>query len=315
MKGLVIGAGRIAKEYVKVLNELKVNFEIIGRSDSGIELLKEEFPKISAFGGGLDYNLAKCEEKDFAIIATPIDHLLSNVIALIDQGVKRILVEKPLSFDPKEVDGIIQKAKKSGCEVFIAFNRRFYASTLRAKELIASDGGISSLHFKFTELVDRIKTEKYSEKTLNNWGVSNSSHVIDTVFFLGGLPKSHSFSIHSGKTVSWHPSGSIFTGHGEFESGAPFTYHADWGSPGRWAIEIMTAKRRMLLSPMEKLKQQLQGSFDEELVDLDYTKDELYKSGFYEQTKRLLNGDDSWMLNMENWQPELIKIRQMLNYD
>ena len=38
----------------------------------------------------------------------------------------------------------------------------------------------------------------------------------------------------------------LVAGAGVTENGALFSYHANWEAPGRWSVEIMTKKRRLM---------------------------------------------------------------------
>jgi len=147
---------------------------------------------------------------------------------------------------------------------------------------------------------------------MQKWGTANSSHVIDTAFHLGGKPSWIKCRQYAGPVV-WHSAGSIFTGMGETTRGVPFTYHANWGCPGKWNIELMTSERKILFSPMEKLQQQVQGSFDLELVDLDYYRDTNFKPGFYSQVKNFLE-DAQILLNIRELAHTIELCRRIFNY-
>ncbi|MCE5226791.1 MAG: hypothetical protein LLG05_13165, partial [Porphyromonadaceae bacterium] len=89
------------------------------------------------------------------------------------------------------------------------------------------------------------------EAVYQRWGVANSLHVIAMAHSLIGMPRS--MRAYQRGRLSWHPSGARFTGAGETDIGALFSYHADWISAGRWGIEIMTPKNAYRLMPLEKL--------------------------------------------------------------
>ena len=77
---------------------------------------------------------------------------------------------------------------------------------------------------------------------LNKWVISNSSHVLDTVFYLIGNPETLKCQINGQNKIKWHPSGSIFSGFGISSKNIPFSYQANWNSAGRWSIEVLTKK-------------------------------------------------------------------------
>jgi predicted dehydrogenase len=281
---VVVGAGKMAQAYTKVLLALKKPFTIVGRSEERISHFQKEFPTVDAVHGGIDNFLAKNKAPQIAIVAANITVMADIAISLIKAGTRRILLEKPGSLSESKLMELKRLADISGADVYIGFNRRSYASVLKAQEIIKEDGGVTSFHFEFTEMVHKIKRSKHGDEALSKWVISNSSHVIDTAFHLGGKPKSINSQI-SGNAVEWHPSGSIFTGSGLTKEETPFTYHANWGSAGRWNIEISTSERKLFLSPMEQLKVQKRGEMEVLDLNLDYQLDEGFKPGIYLQVK------------------------------
>lgn len=310
MRVLVVGAGLIAGEYVKVLQALGHNPLVVGRGEEKLSVLRNQYPGVEAAGGGLDQWLQQNEAPSHAIVATPVETLAECVRLLLNAGTGAILVEKPLTFSHAEAARLASLAKEKGAAVQVAYNRRSYASVTRAKELIAADGGVTSFHFNFTEALFRIDPARYHYDTLSHWGLANSSHVIDTAFYLCGFPESINCSAN-GQGISWHPSGTVFTGSG-MAGKSPFSYHADWGAPGRWNIEIMTPHRKLMFSPMERLKQQPENSFAVEEVDAGYQADTDFKPGFFRQTQRFLEGEDIFPL--PDLQAEIILLNKIFNY-
>lgn len=316
MEVAVVGAGSIARAYVKVLEKLGVDTIVIGRGQFNVDTMGQEFPSIKAVSGGLDKWLENNQAPKYAIVATPIDNLATNTMRLLENGCKYILAEKPLTYSENESREIAARAKKNEAKVFVAFNRRNYTSVLKGNEIIESDGGVKSFHFDFTEAIFRIDETKFSEESQKFWGIANSSHVIDTAFYLCGFPKSMESRVY-GNAVKWHPSGSIYTGLGETMEEVPFTYHANWGCPGKWNLEIMTEKRRLFYSPMERLHEQPLNSFKKEFVELDYSLDIEFKPGFYRQVQELLSAESREainLFNLEDLEGELAMHNQIFSY-
>ena len=91
----VIGTGQMSLDYVKVLKNLEVDFEIIGRG----AVSANKFFKTSGIRpiqGEIKNALKHLKHPDVAIIATSIDQLAKVSINLIDIGVKKILIEEDL---------------------------------------------------------------------------------------------------------------------------------------------------------------------------------------------------------------------------
>jgi len=70
--------------------------------------------------------------------------LAPAAIQLIKSGFKNILLEKPAGLNEQEIKELAQTASHYNATVLVAYNRRFYASVLKAKEIIEQDGGVTS---------------------------------------------------------------------------------------------------------------------------------------------------------------------------
>jgi predicted dehydrogenase len=282
----LIGVGPMAIEYAKVLKELNTKFIGIGRSKKGVEVFKEA-TGIDAKVGGLKLFLEtappipKC-----AIIAVSIENLSESCIMLLNYGVKKILLEKPGVGYSDEIIALEERANEAGANILLAYNRRFYTSVMEAKKRIEKDGGVTSFHFEFTEWSHQIRNLNKHKTELENWFLGNSTHVIDTAFYLCGKPKEIS-CYHSGGN-DWHSKSTIFAGAGITKT-ALFSYEANWEAPGRWNIDIMTKKHRYIFKPMERLQIQQIGSVVVSFIeDIDYSYDEKFKPGLFLQTQAFL---------------------------
>ncbi len=287
---LLVGSGFMAKEYLMVLRAMNKKVIVVGRGRENIQLLNREFPEFTFYSGGVEeYLKVHSDVPYFAINASSISQLAITTKQLILAGVKSILLEKPGDLFLKGLIEIEDLSLKSNTEVFIAYNRRFYSSVQKLKEEVFNDGGIQSVHFEFTEWVHTIDQNKFDLEVLNKWIVSNSAHVIDTVFFLIGKPKKMNNIVMGQGLIPWHMSGSVFIGMGVSNQNIPFSYHANWCSAGRWSIEISSSKRRFYLKPMEKLAQQILGTVGVEEIKLDETLDSKYKPGLFIQLHKFLS--------------------------
>lgn len=286
----IIGAGTIAQEYAKVLTALGYQFQMIGRGEEKARQVEEKLG-YKVIRGGLDNFIASTPETpEAAIVATNLGSLAPNSIALLNYGVKRILCEKPGFLYPEECENVAALAKEKNAEVYLAYNRRFFSSVLKAKEIIAEDGGVTSFNFEFTEWGHVIEKSNKPKNELDNWFYANSSHVVDLAFFLGGEPIQ--MKCYTSGEISWHKP-AIFAGSGVTEKGALFSYQANWTAPGRWGVEILTSKHRLYLRPMESLQILNLGSVAINLVEIEDHLDKEFKPGFYMETKAFLKGDTS----------------------
>ena len=190
------------------------------------------------------------------------ESLFEVSMLLLNNKAKRVLLEKPGAIKIDELIRLKAKAENRCKELLIAYNRRFYESIGSLIKEAKLDGGITNLHFEFTEWVHQIDRDIYAEEVLSNWIISNSSHVMDTVFYLIGLPDEMKNFVMGENLIEWHTGGSIFVGSGVSTRKIPFSYNCNWNSAGRWSIEATTRQRRFYLSPMEILRVQNKGEID-----------------------------------------------------
>ncbi|MDK9696775.1 MAG: Gfo/Idh/MocA family oxidoreductase [Siculibacillus sp.] len=289
----IVGAGRMAEAYGKVLEAGGVDFLVVGRGEETARGFTERTGH-PCRPGGLDAALAELAPPEAAIVATDVDSLADNGLALLAAGCRRILIEKPGGVTPAEIAALAEATSASGADVRLGYNRRFYASVLAAEAAIAEDGGAVSMNFEFTESVDVVAGLPYAPEVKENWLLANSTHVIDTAFHLAGRPK-RLFSAVEGQ-IAWHSRAARFAGTGLTENGVLFVYHADWDAPGRWGIEINTRRRRLILRPMEQLHVQKRGAFTVEPMAIDDDLDRRFKPGLHRQMAAFLDGEDAGRL-------------------
>lgn len=305
---LLVGAGPIAVEYAKVLQSLQIPFKVVGRGSKSAHSFVAK-TGIAVLTGTLEEHIAACGIPPAAIIAVSMDQLAYVTRQLMELGVRNILVEKPAGLNASEVRMLGQLAKTYQAKVFVAYNRRFYSSVLTAVEIIKADGGVRSFHFEFTEWSHVVEKLEHAPGVLENWFFANSSHVVDTAFFLGGHPAQISCYAQGG--LEWHKA-AIYCGAGVSTAGAPFSYHANWCAPGRWMIEVMTAKHRLLFKPLEKLQMQKIGSLATDIVEIDGAVDTTYKPGYFRQVEAFMRGKDEFLLPLDR-HVENLEFYEMMN--
>ena len=283
----LIGAGLMAQDYIKVLEALKTDFIVIGRGEEAAQKCKEATGCEVVMGGLKTFLDFKPEVCSHAIVSVGIEKLYETTKELLDYGVKNILVEKPAGLYRHEFEDMARLTEEKNANVFVAYNRRFYASVLKALEIIEKDGGVTSFNFEFTEWGHVIAPLKKAEGVKEKWFLGNSTHVVDLAFFLGGEPKE--LCSFTNGNLDWHPSASVFAGAGKSDKNALFSYQANWESAGRWSVEILTKENRLILRPMEKLQIQKRGTIVQDFIEeIDYSLDDDYKPGLFLQTKNFL---------------------------
>lgn len=306
---LLIGAGPMAVEYAKVLKSLKVYFLIVGR---GLENAKKftQLTGCQVISGGVEkYLQFNSSYPKKAIVAVSEENLGNATLALLEHGFKSILVEKPAGLDLSEIKKVKDLALSKKAEVFVGYNRRFYASVKKALEIINSDGGVLSIFFDFTEPDFKIAPLIKAPGVKENWFLQNSTHVVDLAFFLAGAPKK--ITAFTSGSLPWHPKGAIFSGTGITNKEALFSYHANWKGPGRWGVEIVTKKHKLFFRPLEKLKAQDLGSFEIHDVKINDDLDTKFKPGLYKQVQSFFGKKDG-LCTIEEQVENLKYYRQIL---
>ena len=293
----LIGAGQMAQDYANVLLHQDINLTVYGRSKSRCEEFRHA-TGVQAIPGGIE-SISVVNPPDYAIVAVNIELLYTTTLYLLSIGCRKILVEKPGSLYHHELLALQDNARQCNAEIYIGYNRRFYASTQRLRELISIDGGLTSLSFEFTEwshtLLDLVK----GPGVMSRWLLSNSSHVLDLAFYLIGLPSSNNWSSWSSGHLPWHPASSCFCGAGISVKNVPFSYKSDWSSAGRWGIEACTLKARYILSPMEHLKSIPLGSVTPNNLPLSDNLDKEFKPGLYLQIRDFLSDTTDNLCSLE----------------
>jgi len=296
----LVGAGSMALEYSKVLDALNITKTVIGRGETSAQTFTDK-TGWGVITGGIDAFLAsKPEKPDTVIVAVNVIDLAKTTTSILGYCQPKILLEKPGAITTAEVSSL--KSCPGSENIYIAYNRRFFASTQAVRKMLIEDGGATSCTFEFTEWghrIDEIKDQK-NPTELAHWLIANSSHPIDLAFNLSGYPKEMTSTVKG--ALPWHPSGSAFVGSGLTEKDVTFSYHANWAAPGRWWVEVMSSTRRFRMCPLETVQVQLKGSVAWDNVNIDLSQEKEFKPGLYRMVETFLEDTPS---------PELCTFKQL----
>jgi predicted dehydrogenase len=312
----LIGTGPMAREHVRSLYQThSERILVIGRNKKLAFDLQYSMGQ-AATSSGITSAISNLPLPDFAIVATSIDSLVPLTLQLIRAGVKRILVEKPGSVYLGDLEFLREEANRYESHIYIAYNRRFFRSVQAAKHYIQKDGGAQVVNFDFTERSEIIKKLTKPPGILDRWLLSNSTHVMDTAFFLAGRPKK--MECWSAGGLPWHPAASRYCGAGLTENGALFSYQANWAAPGSWALSVTTENHQLLMSPMERLvvkdKQGQEITIPSaEVVDL--SEPIKYKEGLREQNIAFLEGINDSLCSLAEHIDNCASYIKIANYE
>lgn len=312
---LVVGAGPMAIEYAKVLLDLGKQPVVVGRGKQSAQAFREQ-TGVEAAAGGLRAWLATLNgaaPPSKAIVAASEKWVGEVARDLISAGVNELLLEKPGGLDVADILAVQACAEEHAARVHVGYNRRFYSAVEAARRQIELDGGVTSFQFEFTEWAHVIGPLVKEEGVKEQWFLSNSTHVIDLAFHLGGRPTQ--WSAWSRGALPWHPTGAVFAGAGETDRGALFSYQANWEAPGRWGVEVLTRRHRLIFRPMEKLQIQKIGSVAVEPVDLQSDLDSRFKPGLHRQVQAFLGLSSAEHLPTIQQQVEMLPVYQRMRGD
>jgi predicted dehydrogenase len=288
---ILVGTGVTAVEHAKAIHGLGYPCTVVGRSGRNADAFAQfGFP---VHVGGLPsfFESTKIDvSNSAAVVCTTMESLAECAIQLLDAGVRDVLLEKPGCLYLHDLLDI-QRRATSGQNVYIAYNRRFYASVLEIERIVKADGGVTSFTFDFTERGDVLVTVPNTDK---HHFMGMSTHLVDLAYFLAGFPINGSFSCAARAVDKCLLHGTVmFAGQGVSPENAPFTFHANHASAGRWMLDVCTSQHRLRLCPLEKVQIQPPTSYVMSDHAFDNSIDVQYKPGFYKQTGAFLNGDDA----------------------
>lgn len=293
---LLVGAGPMAVQYAKVLQGMEKPFVVVGRSQQSADAFNTQVG-VQPLTGGVENFSPSVQPITHAIVAVSVEQLEYSSTYLLNKGVKHLLVEKPGAMTLEAIERIQVLAQSLGASIYIAYNRRFLSSVIKARELIEEDGGVTSFNFEITEWSDTIQKIPKAEGVKENWFFANTSHVTDLAFYLGGKPRQ--MATFTAGDLPWHSRAARFAGAGETTDGALFSYSGDWEAPGRWAVEILTRSRRFIFKPLEKLQVQRINTVAVEAVEVDSRLDVDYKPGLYLQVEHFLTLEKTGLCTLE----------------
>jgi len=269
----LIGAGNIAQEYLKVIKDLK-NIRcsaIFTRTPNKIKPFYKKY-QIDKICYSIEEFL-KQDKLDGIIIAINLESVFKILKKLKFKKIP-ILIEKPVGKNFSESLLIKKLISKNKNKLFVALNRRFYSSTIKAKKMITNKPGK-----RFIKITDQ-QNQKHSSQILNaNLMYANSIHLIDfiTIFARGKITKLK--KIKKYKKNKFHE---VITKI-YFSSKDEVLYYCNWNSPGAWSLNIIQNKQRCELKPLEDLTSETINKKNKIIRNkfLRNDKDTKYKPGFY----------------------------------
>ena len=182
-KVLVVGYGSIGKRHVTNLIKLGIKPHVLTKyADSNEAFFYTKLPS--------DLYV------DYAIIATPTDQHLSDVLNVYNTGCRKILVEKPIEINLSKCKLMMKFAEQKNLSVFCAYNLRFLKVIQTLKNLIKEiENKICIVQITCGQYLPEWRPtfdyrNSYSAKRDRGGGADlDISHEIDYMCWLFGYPE------------------------------------------------------------------------------------------------------------------------------
>ena len=185
IKILIIGAGKMAHEYVKVLRDIH-SVLIVGVVSKTL-VSAEKFAEKNEIKNFTSINnlstFVKELQPSHIIICVPPDKTL-QILKDLSENSYSVLVEKPIGLSFEESLEILDLSKKGNLKIYPALNRRFLPSTIIAKHIfqdLVPDDKANSRIVYVVDQQDTIEARKYGHPdiVLKNWHFANGIHMLD----------------------------------------------------------------------------------------------------------------------------------------
>jgi predicted dehydrogenase len=247
----IIGSGYMAREYCKVIQDHPkfLLTHIYSRSKSRSDFLSNDY--------GISTKVTSVEEMslnpDIDLIVIAVSE--SSIREVVTQAVGSrgvLLVEKPFGLDFEEAKELTDLTSTNKMKVFVALNRRFYASTTRLRSELELHRGPGYFILQDQHDVVAARQAGFDDLTLNNWMFANAIHTVDLINYLGR----GSVTLESVCTVSLGESSFVVRAGLAFTSGDYCDYISIWNSPGHWTLNAHKEDTRWVMRPLENIERQ-----------------------------------------------------------
>jgi predicted dehydrogenase len=251
MKVAIIGAGAMAQEHARAFADVPgtVIAGICSRTRAKAEKLA------AGFGGCVVYDspfeLAAKSHAQLVVVAVSA----ANMYAVGKQAFSSpwtVLLEKPPGLDLAEARDLEKTAAASKRKVYVALNRRHYASTRFVLDDLKPRGGNRHIRVLDQQSLEKARAGGHPPRVVEHWMYANSIHLIDYFRIFGrgtvtGVENEH----------RWDPKQpGVVSAKLTFSSGDTGSYEAVWAGPGPWAVSVVGAQRSWEIRPLESVAYQ-----------------------------------------------------------
>lgn len=277
-----IGAGNMAYEHIKAFHDSS-EVMLVGIHSRTIN---------KAVDLAARFNITHvCRAIEDLYYATKADVVVISVSVLETEEICKkaflfpwkVLVEKPVGHTFESASRIASEADRTGCDVFVALNRRHYSSTQTALKELENNHQNRIVDVFDQEDSNVALGSGHPRVVVENWMYANSIHLIDYFSLLcrGQVQKIEHI-------IRWNPSNpNAILAKLDFSSGDVGVYRAIWNAPGPWSVAVTTKTVRLEMRPLEVLSRQLHGSRKIESIETN-SWDLCFKPGLRMQVEEVI---------------------------
>lgn len=296
---LIIGAGNIAKQHLKVLSKI-VNLNncfICSRTETKSKILAKKFSINHISQDYLTFIKNNRNRIDGIMILVSLDNIFHVSKNILKYKIP-VFIEKPPGLNIKQVKTLNYLSEKYKTSNLVGYNRRYYSIIQKIKKKLKTEK-ILSAHVEAHERYWLLKKKVKDKKHLNKWNYANTSHVINLILYMLGnyvSVKTYSKNIFRYPNVKVNTSALI-----KFKNNIFATFISNWNVAGGWLLKIFGDKNTYIIEPLENCII-LNKKFKKKNIDSE-NYDKINKSGFYLQFKKFLK-----ITNSKNYHNDLKNI-------
>jgi predicted dehydrogenase len=243
----IIGAGYMGGEYAKVILS-KPCFDLV-TIHSRSKQRATDFARMYNLEGPSDsisdiYKVFGCK---LIIVAVPV-LATKKVCEELKTYPVHVLVEKPLGMNLDESKQLSIELQDSTANFYVALNRRFYDSTLRALDYFPKYGTYRHVSIRDQQDTLQASLSGQPESVIKSWMYANSIHIIDylKIFTCGVISKIE-------RKINTFEKSLFLHANMEFEDGNTADYFCAWNAPGGWSVNIRDSVYELDLTPLESI--------------------------------------------------------------
>ncbi len=281
----VIGGGNIAQKHLHVLKDLP-EIENLTLVDSDEEILQETGDRFE-----IDHRLSTVDDLlnmdklDAVFVLVSVLAVHEVAARFLSAGIPTFL-EKPPGLHTWQTQELANLARESSTLAMVGVNRRFYSTSMAARQVALEAGPIQTVTVEAHEDIERVRNgTKFPPEVLNRWSAANGIHALDMIRFFGGDVSSVTAVRHTVENEMPDACGALI----EFERGALGRVCMDWIGPGWHRFEIRSAGLTVTSSSGYGTITVAERGEERRLIEYDEI-DRQYKPGFHRQDSTFLKG-------------------------